>query len=409
MDYPKLRSVNVFPVQTSGQTMVCLQDPHNVSEKTLFLPPALYFVVSRFDGCHSILDIQAEYMRGSGQFLYREKVEEIIQQLDENLFLEGDRFQEALNRIEARFRKASVREALLAGKSYEPDPERLRAQLERYFVGPQGPGPLGTPSNQSGLKGLVAPHIDYQRGGFCYAHAHRELWERGTSRTFVIFGTAHHPMEHPFCLTRKDFLTPLGRLEADQSLIDAIQSRCPYDLFRDEGTHRSEHSIEFQCVFLRYLFPEPHPIKIVPVLSGSFHEAIMKGISPLEIEPIGQFIDALKKAVQTAPADVCYMASADLAHLGLQFGDPEGMGEYDLRVLEAEDQEMLGWVERIDPEAFYQSIAKDQDRRRICGFPAIYTMLNVMEARKGRLLKYGQAFTAETESVVSFASLGFYQ
>jgi len=35
-------------------------------------------------------------------------------------------------------------------------------------------------------------------------------------------------------------------------------------------------------------------------------------------------------------------------------------------------------------------------------------MLNVMEAREGKLLKYGQAFTAETQSVVSFASLGFY-
>jgi MEMO1 family protein len=408
MDYPKLRPVNAFPVQMSGQTVVCLQDPLNISEKTLFLPAALYFIVSRFDGCHSILDIQADYMRGSGQFLYREKIEEVIQQLDENLFLEGDRFQEALNQVEERFRRASVREAVLAGKSYESDPERLRAQLEGYFVSPQGPGPLGKPSNQNGLKGLVAPHIDYQRGGFCYAHAHRALWERGTSRTFVIFGTAHHPMEHPFCLTRKDFLTPLGRLEADQSLIDGIQSRCPYDLLRDEGTHRSEHSIEFQGVFLRYLFPEPDPIKIVPILSGSFHEAIVKGVSPLEIDPIRQFIDALRKAAQECPSEICYIASADLAHLGLQFGDPEGMGEYDLRVLAAEDQEMLGWVEKLDPEGFYQSIVKDQDRRRICGLPAIYAMLTVMEAREGKLLKYGQAFTTETQSVVSFASLGFF-
>jgi AmmeMemoRadiSam system protein B len=216
-------------------------------------------------------------------------------------------------------------------------------------------------------------------------------------------------MGHPFCLTRKDFLTPLGRLEADQSLIDGIQSRCPYDLFGDERIHRSEHSIEFQCVFLRYLFPEPHPIKIVPILSGSFHEAIAKGVSPLEVEPIRQFVDALKKTLQTYPTAVCYMASADLAHLGLQFGDAEGMGEYGLRVLEAEDQEMLGWVERLDPEGFYRSIMKDQDRRRICGFPAIYTMLNVMEAGKGKLLKYGQAFTSETQSVVSFASLAFYR
>jgi AmmeMemoRadiSam system protein B len=409
MDYPKLRAVNVFPIQMSGQTMICLQDPQNISENSLFLPPALYGVVSRFDGRHSILDIQAEYMRGSGQLLYREKVEEIIRQLDENLFLEGDRFQEALSQVEERFRKSSVREAALAGRSYEGDPERLRVQLEGYFADPRGPGSLGGASDQNGLRGLIAPHIDYQRGGFCYAHAHRELWKRGSSRTFVIFGTSHHPMEHPYCLTRKDFLTPLGRVEADRSVIDAIQSHCPYDLLMDEGVHRSEHSIEFQCVFLRYLYPEPLPIKIVPILSGSFHDAIAKRVSPLEMEPIRQFVDALKKVFQTCSTDICYVASADLAHLGLQFGDPEGIGEYDLRVLESEDQEMLGWVEGLDPEGFYQSIAKDRDRRKVCGLPAIYTMLHVMEARRGELLKYGQAFTAETQSVVSFASLAFYR
>jgi hypothetical protein len=35
-------------------------------------------------------------------------------------------------------------------------------------------------------------------------------------------------------------------------------------------------------------------------------------------------------------------------------------------------------------------------------------MLKVLEAKEGRLIKYGQAFTPETQSVVSFASLGFY-
>jgi hypothetical protein len=36
----------------------------------------------------------------------------------------------------------------------------------------------------------------------------------------------------------------------------------------------------------------------------------------------------------------------------------------------------------------------------------IYLILE--EAREGRLLKYGQAFTPETQSVVSFASMAFY-
>ena len=408
MDYPKLRNINIFPVQISGQHLLCLQDPQNISEKALFLPPSLYFIVSLFDGKHSILDIQAEYMRRSGEFLFTEKIQEIIGQLEENLYLEGDRFQKAWNEQEESFKKAPIREAAFAGKSYEKDPERLRIQLEGYFKGSNGPGPPDKREGVNELKGVVAPHIDVQRGGFCYAFAHREIWERSSSHCFIIFGTAHAPMKQPFCLTRKDFLTPLGNLSVHRELIDTIQSRYPNDLFEDEGVHRSEHSIEFQCLFLRYLYPEPFPLRILPILSGSLHEAIEKGISPMEIQSIRQFIDVLKESVSSLGEEVCYIASADLSHMGHQFGDPEGMREYDLRVLAEEDHDMLGYVAMGDGEGFFSSILRERDRRRICGLPAIYAMLKVLEAKEGKLLKYGQAYTRETQSVVSFASLAFY-
>jgi AmmeMemoRadiSam system protein B len=408
VEYPKLRNINIFPVEVSGQTLLCLQDPQNISEKTLFLPPPLYFIASLFDGQHSILDIQAEYMRRFGEFLFTEKIQEIISQLEENLYLEGDRFQAGWRKKEESFRKAPIREAAFAGRSYEKDPERLKGQLEGYFKASDGPGFPGRKEDGNGLKGVVAPHIDIQRGGFCYAFAHREIWERSSSRCFIIFGTAHTPMQHPFCLTRKDFMTPLGNLSAGSKLIEAIQSRCPDDLFQDEGVHRSEHSIEFQCLFLRYLYPEPFPLRIVPILCGSLHEAIEKGISPMEIKPIQQFINALKDSVFTLGEEICYIASADLSHMGHQFGDQEGVREYDLRVLTEEDREMLEHVERIDGEGFFLSILKERDRRRICGLPAIYVMLKVLEAKRGKLIRYGQAYTPETQSVVSFASLAFY-
>lgn len=408
MDYPKLRSVNLFPVQVSGQTMLCLQDPLNISENALFLPLPIYFIISHFDGKHSMVDIQAEYMRRFGEFLFTEKIQEIIRQLDENLFLEGERFQQALRKKEEEFLRSPVREPAFSGKSYEQDPERLKTQLEGYFIRSDGPGKLGVRGEQGGLKGVIAPHIDFQRGGVCYAFSHKEIWEKSSSQSFIIFGTSHAPMRNPYCLTRKDFITPLGPLKVDQEIIHAIQSRCPYDLFKDEGVQRSEHSIEFQCVFLRYLFPEPSEIRIVPILCGSFEGAIEKGISPIELEPVWQFIEALKNSLLSKKEEVCFIASADLAHMGLQFGDREGINEYSLRVLESEDRQMLSDVERMDGEGFFSSISKERDRRRVCGLSAIFTLLKVMEAKEGKLLKYAQAFTPETQSVVTFASLAFY-
>ena len=408
MDYPKLRPVNVFPVQMSGQDLICFQDPLKISETSLFIPPALYFIVSHFDGQHSLLDIQTEYMRQFGGFLFSEKIQEIISQFEENLFLEGDRFNEAMKQKAEAFRNSSVREALFAGKSYEEDPERLHAQMETYFQSPKGPGLFGLKGEEGTLRGVVAPHIDFQTGGPCYAYSHRDIAEKSEAQCFVILGTAHAPMHHPFCLTRKNFLTPLGSLETDRALVNAIQSKCPYDLFTDEWIHRSEHSIEFQCVFLRFLIPPPTPIRIVPILAGSFHEVIEEGASPKDIEPVRQFTDALRETLAPYGKKVCFIASADLAHMGLQFGDRRGIGEYDLRVLAEEDRQMLRHVERVDAEDFFESIKKDCDRRRICGLPAIYTMLQTMNAAEGTLLKYDQAFTPETQSVVSFASLAFY-
>jgi AmmeMemoRadiSam system protein B len=392
----------------SGQSLLCLQDPQNISDKALFLPPPLYFIISLLDGCHSILDIQTEYMRRFGEFLFTEKIEEVLHQLEETLFLEGEKFQEALRQKEEEFKKASFREAVFAGKSYQREPEELRAQLSKYFTGPEGPGPLPKREEIKGLKGVIAPHIDFQRGGSCYAFAHREVWQNRLPDCFIIFGTAHTLMVHPFSLCRKEFITPLGPLEVDRELVDAIQSQCPYDLFMDEGIHRSEHSIEFQCVFLRYLYPEPTPVRIVPILSGSFHEVIERGISPMELPPVRQFIEAVRGSVSSLGREVCYIASADLAHMGPQFGDRDGIGEYDLRILEEEDREMLKHAEKIDGEGFFSSISGERDRKRICGLPAIYAMLKVMEAEEGRPLKYGQAFTPEARSVVSFASMAFY-
>jgi len=409
MDFPKLRPVNVFPVQRSDETLICLQDPENISEKALFFSPHAYYVLTLFDGQHSTLDIQAEYMRQFGDFLYAEKLQEIVDQLDENLYLENERFQEALGRIEECFKKAPVREAAFAGKSYEAHPDGLRTRLNQYFEEEGGPGSVGQRAANGGLRGAIAPHIDFQRGGSCYAFAHREIGVRNDAHCFVILGVAHTGMKHPFSLTRKAFETPLGKLDVDQELVEAIQSRCPYDLFRDEGVHRNEHSVEFQCLFLRHLYPEPASIRIVPVLCGSFHEAIDQSVSPMELTPFRQFVDALSESVSARGEKIFYLASADLAHMGLQFGDRKGVGEADLRVLKEVDREMLGYVEKMDGEGFYASILRERDRRKICGLPAIYTLLKVMEAKEGKLLKYGQAYTPETQSVVSFASLGFYE
>lgn len=68
--------------------------------------------------------------------------------------------------------------------------------------------------------------------------------------TFVLFGTSHAPMREPFSLCRKAFDTQLGRMDADKESIDAIAAACDFDPYADQFSHKREHSLEFQAVFL---------------------------------------------------------------------------------------------------------------------------------------------------------------
>ena len=406
MDYPKLRGVNAFPTQIQGQQAFCIQDPRGFSQKTVLLPPPLFFIVSLFDGNHSILDIQAAYMRRYGELIYREKIEEIIDQLDAQLLLDSQRFKDALEKEKKDFEASSIREAAFAGMSYPSDPIALRGQIESYFSPPDGPGKPHLENPSGTLKGVIAPHIDFQRGGSCYAFAHKEVREASNANLFVVLGTAHREMKNYFSLTLKDFSTPLGTAKTNKAFVKALSDECHGALFENELIHKREHSIEFQVIFLQFLYPG-RPFEIVPILCGSFHEAIKRSISPWEIPEIREFIEALRKAVRSIDREVCPIASADLAHIGMQFGD-ETPASSMLNETRERDLKMLAHGEKMDPDGFYDLIRREGDRRHICGLPSIFVLMNIVDAREGRLLKYDQSYNPETQSAVTFASLAFY-
>jgi AmmeMemoRadiSam system protein B len=104
---------------------------------------------------------------------------------------------------------------------------------------------------------------------------------------------------------------------------------------------------------------------------------------------------------------VCFVAGVDLAHVGRQFGDREPITENFLNSVESEDRELVERLTALDAAGFFNEIAKDQDKRRICGFSPLYSLIHLLDRPPGRHLKYGQAFTAETGSAVTFTSVIF--
>lgn len=129
-------------------------------------------------------------------------------------------------------------------------PAGLRSQIDGYFQSPDGPGQPNEPGSGSTPKAIVAPHIDFHRGGPCYAWGHKELVEAEGADLYTVLGTSHCGGQNPFSAILKDSITPFRTVEADKEFVRELQKDYRGDLFAEQHLHRTEHSIEFQVVFL---------------------------------------------------------------------------------------------------------------------------------------------------------------
>ncbi len=107
-------------------------------------------------------------------------------------------------------------------------------------------------------------------------------------------GIAHAGTRQPFTLTAKPFETPLGTVGKDNEFIDGLVShRGGERLLMGEFAHKREHSIEFQTLFLRYVMAD-RPIRIVPILCGSFYPYLITETPPTDDQQIAEFISTLR-------------------------------------------------------------------------------------------------------------------
>jgi AmmeMemoRadiSam system protein B len=402
-DYPKLRPLEAVPAQDD---LICIRDPEGISEKLALLPRELIFIVSLFDGKHSILDIQTAFTRKYGELLFSSKVREIIETLDNCLFLENERFRREKKKIEDAFRSTAVREASHAGISYDKDRDALQKELEDVFEPPEGPGFPSPEANGEKIRGIIAPHIDIRRGGPCFAWSYAELMHGSSATTFVILGISHAQTKHCFVLTEKDFATPFGKIRADRDFIHSVSEQCTTDFFEDELVHRREHSVEFQALFLRFLFPENEDIRIVPILCSFKEEGYTQ--TPQKSPEWLEFVSALRVALEHRGEQALCIASVDLSHLGRQFGQDLTLSPDLLSRAKEQDMRMIQYILECDAEGFISLIQQENDRRNVCGVPAIYSLLKLIDAKSGRLLKYDQSVDSAHQSIVTFMAAAFY-
>jgi AmmeMemoRadiSam system protein B len=405
---PKIRGgVEAIPAKYQGRDVIVLRDRAGIS-RDLALDRGSAVVLAFLDGTSSLRDIQVALMRQRGLGLVtREEIQGLVDALDRHFLLDNERYRNHLREVSGRFREESLRPATHAGSAYAEDPEALQRQIESLFQPPNGPGRPSSETGSNRSVGLIVPHIDFNRGGHCYAWGYAGLQDIRAIDLFVILGTCHLPMEQPFALTTKIFQTPLGETASDAQLAEAIAQRSGQDLFKDEIAHRAEHTIEVQVVFLQHLLGDARPYRILPILCAGFHEMVIQRVHPSSHPPYRQGLEAIREVLDGASMRKCVIASADLSHLGPQFGDAYPVSLGDLPRIERDDRAMIQSLLTGDADEFYRFILEEGDRRRICGLPPIYTLLQILRAEETRLLKYDQAH--HPQATVTFASIGFWE
>jgi AmmeMemoRadiSam system protein B len=342
---PRLRRVNVLALEWEARTVVCVRDPDGV--------------------------------------------------LDEQGLLESPRYRQRRAVMESAYRAAPLRPPHHAGRSYPHDGEDLRGTLEEFMASVDRDSLAGVRP-----RGGVAPHIDLPRGGAAYAWTHAAI-EGATADTWIVLGVAHGGPPSPFALTRKVFSTPLGAVPIDADVASAIAASAP-DAAAHEMAHRTEHSVEFQALFLR-LASEKRPLRIAPVLCSSFESWAGAG-SPRDVEAVERTIQTLRDVISRSNGRVGVLASVDFSHVGPCFGDEDSVTEQTARATQAADEAVLRQIVAGDAEAFWKAVTGDGNPRRIDAASAAYTALRALAPVRGRLLRYQQA-PDPAGGLVSFASL----
>jgi AmmeMemoRadiSam system protein B len=367
--------------------VVVLQDPLGISDQPVALPHSIAPLLELCDGTRDLPTLRCALELRTGLRIGPDYLENVLAQLDQAFLLENERFAQGHRDALERFRASPSRPPCLAGNVYPADPDWLQRTFDQYFELDSSPEEL-SPTNDL-VRGLVSPHIDYQRGAPVYAG----VWRRAAAavrsvEVAVILGTNHFDCRRLFTLTRQNYSTPWGVLPTAMDVVDKVASALgEEEALAEELHHRSEHSIEIAAVWLHYLVRDK-ACKLVPVLCGSFQRFIEGNQLPREDKQIAQFVDAVKEA--TAGRRTLIVAAADLAHIGPAFGDHHPIDLARKANHSAADSELISAVTRGDADRVFAIVKAERDQRRICGLSPIYLTLRILGKTKGETTGYLQ-------------------
>ena len=393
-DRPHIRPFTPIGVQNAEKkVLVALRDPANLrgDGNSPVVPPEWLPLLSLLQGERSLDDL-AEGTGAPKEFLVQ-----LVSVLDEAGLLWGPNSERLEREAMARVAAANafpLGASIAAGE----DPVAAKAFIADLLA------KADDPELEGELLGIVAPHLDYGRGGPTYAAAYKSFGTGAKVDRIVILGTNHFGSGDGVVMSRFGFQTPFGIFNADLAVVDALGALLGARLFKDEIDHLGEHSIQIQLPWIHEVFGNVPivaalvPSPLVPMLA---HDGTRVSYD--------DFVPPLRAVLAEAPGRTLFVSSADLSHVGPQFGDETPIGSEIRKQVEAYDRSLLAVFLEGDEELFIKKLMNDQNHQRWCSVGNM-TAAKIVTGGMPELLEYSQGpleSEAGANALVTSAALAF--
>lgn len=251
--------------------------------------------------------------------------------------------------------------------------------------------------------GVVAPHLDYGRGGANYAAAYKCLETGAKDRPdrVVVLGTNHFGLGDGVVMGEFGFETPFGVVRPDTTVLERLRDAFGERLFKDQIDLAAEHSVALQLPWIQHLYGD------VPVIAALVPDPNQPMISD-DGARVGtkEFAAALKSILAQAGGRTLFVSSADLSHVGPQFGDQGALDAKRKHAVEEYDRSMLG--EFIGgPDQLLSQMSRSGNSNRWCSVGNMYVTATCAPHASREMVRYEQAADPNGAGMVTSAALAF--
>lgn len=263
------------------------------------------------------------------------------------------------------------------------------------------------PVSSGKLHGIIAPHIDYRVSLQAYSAAFQPLMATPLAETYIVLGVGHRSRLE-WNLDRRDYATPLGKIECARDIVDQLTAGS--DSLFGPTAHVGEHSIEFALLWLQALH-RLHPradkkeFRFVPLLCGGLHSYVEGEKEWDDLEDFHRLARNLGAVLQEQGERVRVIVSIDGCHLGPRFRHPFQVTPALLRATEGWEKMLWACAARGNAREFLEWFREEGNDRYFDGVGALALLLAAGEGRlKPERTYYEQWFTEDDASAVTFSS-----